>query len=85
VIHYPKLEVCLFLYLGSLYRKSVLRSKMRYTEPRAELIKAMSLLKRNALAAPFEKAFALQKQLEANPPAQDAVAVKQDLMSVHYR
>lgn len=56
-----------------------------YTEPRAELIKAMSLLKRNALAAPFEKAFALQKQLEANPPAQDAVAVKQDLMSVHYR
>lgn len=54
-------------------------------EPRADLIKAMSLLKRNALAAPFEKAFALQKHLEANPPAEDAVAVKQELMSVHYR
>lgn len=54
-------------------------------EARAEIVKALSLLKRNALAAPFERAFAIQKQLEANPPGADEVEKKQELMSLHYR
>lgn len=54
-------------------------------EERDELINKFALLKRNALAAPFERAFAIQKHLEANPPPPDAVPVKQELMAVHYR
>lgn len=54
-------------------------------EERAELIKSLSLLKRNALAAPFEKAFEIQKHLEANPRPADEVVRKEDVMSIHYR
>jgi len=52
---------------------------------RSNLIRSLSLLKRNALAAPFERGFAKQKELEAHPPAEDAIPQKQELMSVHYR
>ena len=54
-------------------------------EFRAELIKSLSLLKRNALAAPFERAFTIQKQLEANPPASDALPEQSETMELHYR
>ncbi|KAK4048637.1 Arp complex subunit [Microbotryomycetes sp. JL201] len=54
-------------------------------EARAELIRAFSLLKRNALAAPFERAFASQKNLEANPPSADAPPQQKELMGIHYR
>ncbi|SCZ99639.1 BZ3500_MvSof-1268-A1-R1_Chr3-1g06178 [Microbotryum saponariae] len=54
-------------------------------EARVELIKSFSLLKRNALAAPFERAFTLQKQLDANPPTADAPPTKEPVMAVHYR
>lgn len=57
----------------------------RPTETRTELIKSFSLLKRNALAAPFERGFEIQKQLEANPPSADTIVEKQELMSIHYR
>lgn len=63
----------------------LIRDNIVRTEERTELIKSFSLLKRNALAAPFEQAFAIQQRLEANPPAQDAVAVKQELMILDYR
>ena len=58
---------------------------IEFTEYRAELIKSFSLLKRNALAAPFERAFTIQKQLEANPPASDSVAEQSETMELHYR
>lgn len=48
-------------------------------EERDALIKSIALLKRNALAAPFELAFKTQKQLEASGSGQG------DLMAVHYR
>ncbi|GAA93657.1 hypothetical protein E5Q_00304 [Mixia osmundae IAM 14324] len=48
-------------------------------DERAQLIRSMSLLKRNTLAAPFERAFALQKQLDQNPEGQ------KELMAIHYR
>ena len=61
-------------------------------EDRTALIESFSLLKRNCLAAPFERAFDLQKQLEANPPESSSAAAHhgsqgqgQELMSIHYR
>jgi actin related protein 2/3 complex subunit 2 len=45
------------------------------------LIKAASLLKRNALAAPFERAFATQKTLESSGST-DAPG---ELMQINYR
>ncbi|EIN04912.1 arp2/3 complex [Punctularia strigosozonata HHB-11173 SS5] len=48
-------------------------------ESREALIKSLSLLKRNALAAPFERAFQAQKRLEASGSGQG------DLMAIHYR
>lgn len=54
-------------------------------DARTELIKSFSLLKRNALAAPFERAFAVQRQLEANPPAADSPPQKEELMAINYR
>lgn len=53
-------------------------------EARAELIRNVSLIKRNAMAAPFERAFEAQRKLEANPPA-DGEAGPSQLMSIHYR
>jgi len=48
-------------------------------EQRDALIKSISLLKRNALAAPFELAFRTQKQLESSGTGQG------DWMEIHYR
>lgn len=48
-------------------------------EEREALIKSISLLKRNALAAPFEQAFETQKQLAASGTGQG------DLLALHYR
>ncbi|KAH7912306.1 Arp2/3 complex, 34 kd subunit p34-Arc-domain-containing protein [Hygrophoropsis aurantiaca] len=48
-------------------------------EARDALIKSMSMLKRNALAAPFERAFRQQKELESSGQAQS------ELMQIHYR
>lgn len=56
-------------------------------EERSALVRSVALLKRNALAAPFERAFAIQKTLEANPPNPDAPPrdPNQDLMALNYR
>ena len=43
------------------------------------MIKSIALLKRNALAAPFELAFRQQKELDASGGALG------DLMQIHYR
>jgi actin related protein 2/3 complex subunit 2 len=48
-------------------------------ESRDEFIKSVSLVKRNALAAPFEQAFKAQKSLESSGTGHG------DLMAVHYR
>ncbi|POW07498.1 hypothetical protein PSTT_08260, partial [Puccinia striiformis] len=53
-------------------------------EERSALIRSVALLKRNALAAPFERAFSIQKELEANPPNPDGDP-NQDLMALNYR
>jgi actin related protein 2/3 complex, subunit 2 len=50
-----------------------------YAEQREDFIKSLSLLKRNALAAPFERAFGAQKELETSGTGQG------DLMAIHYR
>lgn len=50
-----------------------------HTESREAFIKSISLLKRNALAAPFELGFKTQKSLE------EAGSGQGDLMQIHYR
>ena len=46
----------------------------------------MALLKRNAFAAPFERAFAQQKELESKGVPTDGSAPPQgELMQIHYR
>ncbi|KAJ1307999.1 hypothetical protein OPQ81_002072 [Rhizoctonia solani] len=55
-------------------------------EERDNLIKSVALLKRNALAAPFEAAFATQKELEAaGVPTDGSAPPTGDLKSIHYR
>ncbi|KAG0147563.1 hypothetical protein CROQUDRAFT_76449 [Cronartium quercuum f. sp. fusiforme G11] len=56
-------------------------------DERSNLIKSVALLKRNALAAPFERAFFIQKSLESNPPDSDNLPrdSNQDLMILNYR
>jgi actin related protein 2/3 complex, subunit 2 len=49
------------------------------TEGRDSWIKSLALLKRNALAAPFEHAFKTQKALETSGNSQG------ELMQIHYR
>jgi len=49
------------------------------SESRDAFITSLALLKRNALAAPFESAFETQKQLESTGNGQG------DLMQIHYR
>lgn len=44
---------------------------------------SLALLKRNALAAPFERAFQVQKELEANGAPADGS--QSELMAIHYR
>ncbi|KAK4508876.1 uncharacterized protein ATC70_013499 [Mucor velutinosus] len=51
------------------------------SEARDELIKKVSLLKRNLLAAPLERAFAEQEQCEK----EDKTEINSELMAVHYR
>ncbi|KAG2234125.1 hypothetical protein INT48_000302 [Thamnidium elegans] len=46
-----------------------------------EIIRKVSLLKRNLLAAPFERAFAEQEQCEKEQKTE----IKSELMAVHYR
>ncbi|CAH7677033.1 Arp2/3 complex, 34 kd subunit p34-Arc-domain-containing protein [Phakopsora pachyrhizi] len=59
------------------------------TDPveRVNLIRSVALLKRNALATPFERAFSIQKTLESNPPKPDDPIrdPNQDLMALNYR
>src|SRR5258706_4786775 len=52
-----------------------------FPDERDNLIKSASLLKRNALAAPFEKAFSTQATLEAA----GSTELPGDLMEIHYR
>lgn len=52
---------------------------LQSTEQRDTFFKNLALLKRNALAAPFELGFQAQKQLEAAGSGQG------DLMALHYR
>ncbi|KAG8930979.1 hypothetical protein FRC03_005846 [Tulasnella sp. 419] len=55
-------------------------------EPRETLIKSAALLRRHALSAPFIRAFATQKELEAAPvPTDGSPRDIGELMSVHYR
>jgi hypothetical protein len=56
------------------------------TEDQAVFIKSVAMLKRNALAAPFERAFAEQKALENTPAPTDGSPREQgQLMQIHYR
>lgn len=50
-----------------------------YAEARDAFVKSLALLKRNALAAPFEQSFKLQKELEAGGGDQS------EMMQIHYR
>ena len=50
------------------------------TEARDQFVKSLALLKRNALAAPFERAFAIQKELDGGDGTQ-----KGEMMQIHYR
>lgn len=55
-------------------------------EEQTKLIQSVSLLKRNALAAPFERAFAEQKTLEGMPiPTDGSPQPQGELMEIHYR
>jgi Arp2/3 complex, 34 kD subunit p34-Arc len=60
---------------------SRLRLILVYTEERDALINSASLLKRNALAAPFERAFSTQKTLESA----GSTDMPGELMEIHYR
>ena len=50
-----------------------------HEEKRDAFIHSIALLKRNALAAPFEQAFKKQKELDTSASGQG------DLMAIHYR
>ncbi|KZT57915.1 arp2/3 complex 34 kDa subunit [Calocera cornea HHB12733] len=55
-------------------------------EDREALIHSIALLKRNALAAPFERAFLKQYELESIPAPIDGSAREEgELMQIHYR
>lgn len=54
-------------------------------EERQALITSISLLKRNALAAPFERAFSIHKELESSPQTEGTSDPTQEVMSIHYR
>ncbi|KZT41254.1 actin-related protein ARPC2 [Sistotremastrum suecicum HHB10207 ss-3] len=55
-------------------------------EQRDAFIRSIALLKRNALAAPFERAFSTQKTLEATPlPTDGSPAPQGEFMEIHYR
>lgn len=55
---------------------------------RTELVRSLSLLKRNAMAAPFERAFAIQSKLEKEAElaaGQQIEPVKPEVMIIRYR
>ncbi|KAH8914987.1 P34-Arc-domain-containing protein [Atractiella rhizophila] len=54
-------------------------------EERTKLIHSLSQLKRSAMAAPFERAFALQKQFESSPSPPGEPPKMSELMQIHYR
>ncbi|GJN94011.1 hypothetical protein Rhopal_007074-T1 [Rhodotorula paludigena] len=54
-------------------------------DERTALVNAIALLKRNALAAPFERAFAIQRDMEQNPVEEGAKDPRAQVMSIHYR
>jgi len=61
-------------------------SSLPQGEEQTKLIQSVSLLKRNALAAPFERAFAEQKTLEGMPiPTDGSPQPQGELMEIHYR
>ncbi len=60
-------------------RLGLLKPADDYEEQRDTFIHSIALLKRNALAAPFELAFKKQKELESSSTGQG------DLMAIHYR
>lgn len=64
---------------GELHGSGTIACSHRYPEERDALVKSISLLKRNALAAPFELAFSTQKELAASGTGQG------DLLALHYR
>ncbi|KAF8751934.1 Arp2/3 complex 34 kDa subunit [Rhizoctonia solani] len=73
---------------GGVFIFDEIRVVLRYemAEERDNLIKSVALLKRNALAAPFEAAFATQKELEAaGMPTDGSAPPTGDLKSIHYR
>ncbi|WAQ83535.1 hypothetical protein PtA15_3A906 [Puccinia triticina] len=49
------------------------------------LIRLVEVLKRNALTAPFERAFEIQKALKANPSNPDVAPTNWDPMALKYR
>ena len=58
--------------------RTLLRNHFSSLETRDAFVTSLALLKRNALAAPFERAFATQRELEASGGFGD-------LMQIHYR
>lgn len=81
-------EVRLLCYLAkretSTYRfpRSI---SQRLAEERSALILALSLLKRNAFASPFERGFRLQAEIEASPVEDGAADPRTEIMTLHYR
>ena len=65
--------------VGVYAKARIVRLINDHKEQRDEFIHSIALLKRNALAAPFELAFRKQKELESSSSGQG------DLMAVHYR
>lgn len=62
------------------------RQFMASVDELAKLVQSVALLKRNALAAPFERAFSEQKTLEGMPaPTDGSPPAQGDLMEIHYR
>ncbi|BGP43685.1 Arp complex subunit [Rhodotorula kratochvilovae] len=53
-------------------------------EERTAFINSVALLKRNALAAPFERAFALQREMEQSPVEDGAKDPRGEVMSAIY-
>lgn len=81
----PERPVCLHTRLNTLSLSLLLPSPL--TGSRTALIESLSLIKRNAMAAPFEQAFAIQQQMEkaAEEAAGAAPPTKGDVMAIRYR
>jgi actin related protein 2/3 complex, subunit 2 len=66
---------------SSFAQSSGLTNALKILDEREALIKSASLLKRNVLAAPFERAFSTQKTLESS----ESTDLPGDLMEIRYR